>query len=94
MDRQLRAEVVSEMRKVMQDVLEGTNEVWVSGEQLAKQFSCFSKSWLKTYGQSLPRTRTIVTDANGIEHEGAWTYPLHRIQRLMMNNGVKNLKIK
>ena len=94
MDKTLRAEVVSEVRKVLKSVFEQNNEVYVSGAQLAKQFSCFSKSWLKNYGQCLPRTQTIVTDPDGTEHVGAWAYPLHKIQQMIANNEIKCLKTK
>ena len=93
MDKMLRIEVVNELRAVMLDVLEASKEQWVSADQLSAQISCFSKQWLKDYGRSLPRTRAIVTDAAGKEHIGAWTYPLHKIQRMLMNNEVKQLKL-
>lgn len=94
MDKTLRNEVVVEVRKVLQSVYETNHEVWVSGDQLASQFSCFSKGWLKIYGHTLPRTRAIVTDDKGKEHASSWTYPLHKIQRMMMNNEMKFLKSK
>ena len=94
MDNTLRKEVVIEVRKVLQSVYETNQEVWVSGDQLASQFSCFSKGWLKTYGHTLPRTRAVVTDSTGKEHASSWTYPLHKIQRMMMENDVKFLKTK
>ncbi len=94
MDKLMKVEITKEIKKILENIFEQNQEVWVSGDQLSATFSCFSKSWLKTYGQSLPRTRAIVTDANGVQHEGPWTYPLHQIQKLMQNNEVKNLKIK
>lgn len=93
MDIMLKKELVIEMRKVMQSVFEAQKEQWVTGKQLANQIGCFNETWLKNYGQALPRTRAIVTDANGIEHVGSWIYPLHRIQRMIENNTIKNLKI-
>ena len=93
MDKMLRIEVVNELRAVMTDVLECSKEQWVTADQLSAQISCFSKSWLKDYGRTLPRTRAIVTDANGVAHISAWTYPLHRIQRMLRNNDIKSLKI-
>lgn len=94
MDRTLRAEITGEVRTVLMEVLEGTREQWVSGEELSKQISCFSKGWLKIYGHTLPRTRAVVTDSKGKEHASSWTYPLHKIQRMMMENDVKFLKTK
>lgn len=93
MDKMLRIEVVNELRAVMTDVLEASKEQWVTADQLSAQVSCFSKTWLKEFGKSLPRTRAIVTDENGIQHMSSWAYPLHRIQRMLLNNEVKQLKI-
>lgn len=92
MDRTLRAEIVMELNKALRSAMELNHEVYVSGEQLSKQFSCFSKSWLKNYGHCLPRTQTIVTDPDGTEHCGSWAYPLHRIQRMIASNEIKKLK--
>lgn len=93
MDKMLRIEVVNELRAVMKDVLECSKEQWVTADQLSAQISCFSKSWLKDYGRSLPRTRAIVTDDDGVKHLSAWTYPLHRIQRMIRDNEIKFLKV-
>lgn len=91
MDRILRAEITGEVRKVLTDVLEGTNEHWVSGEELSKQISCFTPAWLRLYGSSLPRTRAIVTKPDGTKSHSSYTYPLHKIQRMLANNEMKNL---
>lgn len=94
MDKTLRAEIKGEMRAIMLDILEASKEQWVSGEELGRQISCFTKGWLKEYGCYLPRTRAIVIDAEGIEHCSAWTYPLHKIQRMMATNQIKHLTVK
>ena len=93
MDRTLRAEITGEVRTVLMEVLEGTREQWVSGEELSKQISCFTPAWLRLYGSSLPRTRAIVTKKDGTKSHSSYTYPLHRIQRMMMKNEMTNLKI-
>ena len=91
MDRILRAEITGEVKRVLTDVLEGTNEHWVSGEELSKQISCFTPAWLRLYGSSLPRTRAIVTKPDGTKNHSSYTYPLHKIQRMLANNEMKNL---
>lgn len=93
MDRILRAEITGEVRKVLTDVLEGTNEHWVSGEELGKQISCFTPAWLRLYGSSLPRTRAIVTKPDGTKSHSSYTYPLHKIQRMLANNEMINLTL-
>lgn len=93
MDKMLKKELVIEMRNLMKAVFEQNHEQWVTGKQLAAQIGCFTAAWLKNYGQALPRTRAIVTDKDGIEHAGSWIYPLHRIQRMIESDKIKNLKI-
>ena len=43
MDRQLRAEIVAEVRKSMTEILEVANERWLTGDELCEQFQMFSK---------------------------------------------------
>ena len=92
-DRALRAEIVGACTKVMSEFWQVHNEECVSGEELGKRISIFTKSWLKEYGSTLPRTRAKVTSADGSEHLSAWTYPLHKIQSMLWNGEIKNLKL-
>ena len=94
MDRMLRAEIAGEVRQVLMDVLEGSKEQWVSADELGQHISCFTKDWIKVYGKTLPRTRAIVTCKDGSTHKTAFTYPLHKIQRMLATNQVKSLKIE
>ena len=43
--------------------------------------------------QGLPRTQAIVVDRNNVEVATGWVYPLHKIQRMMMNGEIKELKV-
>lgn len=91
MDATLRAQIVKTVQKSVAEALEGANERWVSGEELTTYFAFFTKSWLRLYGQALPRTRAIVT-ADGIEHSTGWCYPLHKIQRMVRDGEIKGLR--
>ena len=93
MDKLLRAEIAGEVKRILIDILEGSKEQWVSGEELGKHISCFTKDWLKVYGRSLPRTRAIDTCNDGSTHQTGFIYPLHKIQRMINTNQVKFLKI-
>ena len=93
MDKLLRAEIAGEVKRILIDILEGSKEQGVSGEELGKHISCLTKDWLKVYGRSLPRTRAIVTCKDGSTHQTGFIYPLHKIQRMINTNKVKSLKI-
>lgn len=94
MDKMFKKELIIEMRKAVQAAMEANHEIYVSGDRLATEIECFKKSWLKNYGQSLPRTRAVVKDKDGVAHEGNWVYPLHQIKRMVANDEIKHLKIE
>lgn len=98
MDRELRKAIVAEVKEVTERVQrehwETYNEKWVRGKELGRVIACFSAGWLKTYGDSLPRTQVVVLDRNNVEITSSqWLYPLHKIQRMMMNGEIKGLKV-
>lgn len=93
MDKMLRAQIAGEVRRVLMEVLEGSQEQWVSADELGKHISFCTRDWLKNYGSTLPRTRAMVTTPDGVTHQSAYTYPLHKIQRMLANNEVKFLKL-
>lgn len=87
MDRKLRCEIAqvfaSESVRYHYEVM---NEVWLTGAKLAEQIHFFSPSWLKRYGYLLPRERMVMVDENGVEHKYSWCYPLHKIQRMIVED--------
>ena len=89
MDRQLRAEIVAEVRKSMTEILEVANERWLTGDELGEQFGMFSKGWLKAYGDRLPRQRAEVMD-DGVK-VSRWAYPQHKIARMIQEGTIKEL---
>ena len=91
MDKMLRAEIVGEVRRAMKESLEMYQEQWVSGEELCKQMNFFSRSWLRSYGHTLPREQVVVTDDK--PHHTGWCYPLHRIQRMLQSGELKALRV-
>ncbi len=92
-DAALRRQIVNEVNNAITNALQGANEKWLNGEQLSQQFSIFTKSWLKSYGHTLPRTQAVVLAKDG-EHRTGWCYPLYKIQRMVQNGEIKQLKIK
>jgi len=91
MDRSLRNDIMEAVRRAMRDTLEDAQEVWLTGDDLCKQFGMFTPSWLKRYGHKLPRTRAVVTDADGVQHVTGWAYPRNKMQRLIHDNALKML---
>ena len=91
MDKMLRAEIVGEVRRAMQEGLEMYREQWVTEKELMKHVQCLNKTWFKTYGHTLPREQVVVTDDK--PHRTGWCYPLHRIQRMLQSGELKTLKI-
>ena len=89
MDRQLRAEIVAEVKRGMEECLEVANERWLSADELCKQFQMFSPSWIKTYGHLLPRQRAEVTTKSGRVSTHV-AYPQHRIARMIADGSIKD----
>lgn len=93
MDKQLRNEVRVEVRAAMREALELYNERWVTAEELTKWIGSITPSWMRTYGELLPREQLIVYDENDIPHRTGWSYPLHRLQRMMAEGDLKKLRV-
>jgi hypothetical protein len=90
-DRDLRLDIMGTVRAAMQRVLEEQEEVWLSGDELCRQFQMFTTSWLKRYGHLLPRTKAVVVDGS-VEHTTSWAYPRNEIQRLAREGKLKELR--
>lgn len=93
MNIELRREIAQEVRAAMVDVNEIYREEWLTADQLSKRIGCFTKSWLKAYGQALPRTHASVVDPDGNEAKTSWVYPLHKIQRMIMEGKIERLQV-
>ena len=98
MDRELRKQIVEEVKRITEMVQrehwECYHEEWVSAKVLGERIGCFQAGWLKVYGRTLPRTQAVVVDENMVEHRTGWIYPLHKIQRMVMDGEIKNLKVE
>lgn len=75
MDKQLKLQILAEVRAAITTTLESAEEKWLSAEELCKQFQCFSPGWLEDHGKTLPRTK--------VAHSNRWCYPMHKINRLL-----------
>lgn len=92
MDRLLRAEIVAAVRQAQVELAEMYREEWVTADRLSEVMGMFSLAWLKRYGYLLPRERAEVVEGTEM-HATRWAYPLHKIQRMLTEGKLKELKI-
>lgn len=90
-DPVLRMQIVTEVGKIVADALEKGKEEWITGDELGRRFGFFTRSWLRTYGQLLPRERVSVVTEEGEEHRTGWCYPVHRIERMIAEGKLRRM---
>ena len=93
MDRQLRQDIAAEVAVAVRETMAKMEERWLTGEELCKHFGMLSKEWLKEYGDTLPRQRVTVEHMDGTTHRTRWAYPMHEINRMILDGRVKHLKV-
>ncbi|MBQ0020214.1 MAG: hypothetical protein KBT39_06795 [Bacteroidales bacterium] len=84
-DKELRCEILAEVREAVTLALETAEEKWLTPKELIAQFGCFSQDWLKNYGHLLPRTKAA--------YSNRWCYPMHKINRMLMDGSIKRLTL-
>lgn len=87
MDKLLRTEIVSEVKRSMAEALEVANERWLTADELCEQFGLFTPGWIKTYGDRLPRQRAVVDKTT----KTRWAYPQHKIARMIADGSIRDL---
>ena len=87
-------ELKTVVRRAIEEEREMYDEHWVTADQLIAQFGMFTKSWLKTYGHSLPRKRATVCDERGERHSTSWCYPRNKIQRMIQSGEIEQLRCR
>jgi hypothetical protein len=97
MDRAFKNEVLSVVRcavvKLLSDRRDELEEVWLTKEEFLKQFGMFTEDWLKRYGETIPRSQAVVMGVDGEAHTTRWAYPRNRIQRMIADGSIKQLRI-
>ena len=88
MDRVLRQEAIAMFERVAREAYETYNEKWVTGRTLGEHIETMTAAWLKSYGNRLPRRRTVMKGDDGKSVSSPFVYPLHRIQRMIENNEI------
>ena len=89
MDRLLKAELKATVRETMQEVLEGSEEVYLNKKDFLATFGMFTKEWLDRYGKYLPRVSptVILPDGTEIRTKG-YGYPKHQISRMIREGAI------
>ena len=97
-DRAFKNELMACIRAILtrclHELRDENEEVWLSKDEFLKQFQMFNESWLKEYGETLPRTPAIVEDKDGISHSTRMAYPRNQIQAMIRDGRIKQLKVK
>lgn len=91
MDKQTKTEIKVVIREAIQEALEVYEERWLTDTQIGEYIGVMTKRWLQDHGEMLPRTQIEYTDKTG-RHSSSWPYPLHRIQAMMADGRIKELK--
>ena len=93
MDRTLRQEIREDVLAAMRTAMLQMEERWISGDELCNQFQMFTKKWLKSYGDALPRRRVTVTGIDGESHSTRWAYAQHEIARNIAMGMYDDMKV-
>ena len=95
MDRKLRAEIIATVRQTVAEVMECADEVWLSPDEFCKTFGMFSPEWLRRHGELLPREKVRIVLADGtVKESRSWAYPKHKINRLIREGRLREIKLQ
>ena len=92
MDKLLRAELVATVERTVKKAMEAYQERWLTADELHEYVSLFTRRWLQDHGHLLPRTPVEWTDQLGERHTSSYLYPLHRIQAMIADGRIKDLR--
>lgn len=87
LDKKTREELISTVKRVAIEILEGPKETWITADEVTKMWPFFSKEWMKRYGYLLPRKRIVTIDKDG-ETKGHWFYSRNKILRMVQENDI------
>lgn len=74
--------------------METYNEKWITEVELCKELPSFTLSWLKEYGQKVPRERVNVCRNGVMIPTKKWMYPLHKIKRMLAEGNFRAIIVK
>ena len=80
------------IKKGMEKALGVYGEVWLTADEVVKQFGMISEDFIKRRGKLLPRERMEWLDVKGVVHQGAWAYPRNELQRMIQAGELRCLQ--
>ena len=94
MDRKLREEIVATVQKATEAAMVKAGERWITADELCKQFQMFTKDWIDTYGDVLPRKKVNVTETiSGKKRGTRWAYPRFKIAQNIVDGVYDDMKL-
>ena len=92
MDKQTKVEIKAVVRDAIREAMECYEERWLTDREMSQYISVLTQRWLRDHGDILPRTPIEWTDKQGTRHTTSYLYPLHRIQAMMADGRIKELR--
>ena len=92
MDKQTKVEIKVVVRDAIREAMECYQERWLTDREMSQYVSVMTQRWLREHGEMLPRTPICWKDKKGIIHTSSYLYPLHRIQAMMADGRIKELR--
>ena len=92
MDKQTKVEIKVVVRDAIREAMECYEERWLTDREMSQYISVLTQRWLRDHGDILPRTPIEWTDKQGARHTTSYLYPLHRIQAMMADGRIKELR--
>ena len=92
MDKQTKVEIKVVVRDAIREAMECYQERWLTDRELSQYISVMTQRWLRDHGDMLPRTPIEWEDTHGARHATSYLYPLHRIQAMMADGRIKELR--
>lgn len=96
LDKDTQALIAAAIEKGIQRGMEKAmgiyTEVWLTADEVVKQFGMISEDFIKRRGKLLPRERMEWQDKNGVVHPGCWAYPRNEIQRMIQAGELRCLQ--
>ena len=92
MDKKTKVEIKVVVRDAIREAMECYQERWLTDREMSQYVSVMTQRWLREHGEMLPRPPIEWTDRHGKRHATSYLYPLHRIQAMIEDGRIKDLR--
>ena len=83
--------IENSVRRIIEETLLSASDQYVCGEELQAHIGFMTPSWVRRYGELLPRCCIQVKGKDGKLHKSAWVYPIGKIKRMLADGRLKVL---